>query len=431
MLHEWQSYCTLPSSRALALYRLSAYKMKIFTKRRLILALGLVLAAAATAAYLHSKKDKPIPDSKFRSAVVDNGNITQTVTATGTINPVALINVGSQVSGTVVELKADFNDHVKKGQVLLKLDPAIFNAQIRQVEASVASAQASMRLAQSNFDRNQRLVAQNYISTLTLDQSRRELDVAKANIQLAEAQLARSQADLDNSVIRAPIDGVIIKRTIDLGQTVAASFTTPNLFQIARDLTKMQIDTSVSEADVGALKDGQPARFVVDAYPDREFDARTRQFRLAANVVQNVVTYNVVLDVENRDELLKPGMTAQVRLIVGNRENVLRIPTAALRFRLSDEEQEKEQKKRKAADAGKQADKAIPPPADDDDLSFRSKDETARQYKIYKLDAKNQAVPVDIKIGLSNFRFTEVVGGDLKKGDRVVTRALSGEGKAE
>jgi HlyD family secretion protein len=405
--------------------------MKIFTKRRLILALGLVLAAAATAAYLHSKKDKPIPDSKFRSAVVDNGNITQTVTATGTINPVALINVGSQVSGTVVELKADFNDHVKKGQVLLKLDPAIFNAQIRQVEASVASAQASMRLAQSNFDRNQRLVAQNYISTLTLDQSRRELDVAKANIQLAEAQLARSQADLDNSVIRAPIDGVIIKRTIDLGQTVAASFTTPNLFQIARDLTKMQIDTSVSEADVGALKDGQPARFVVDAYPDREFDARTRQFRLAANVVQNVVTYNVVLDVENRDELLKPGMTAQVRLIVGNRENVLRIPTAALRFRLSDEEQEKELKKRKAADAGKQADKAIPPPADDDDLSFRSKDETARQYKIYKLDARNQAMPVDIKIGLSNFRFTEVVGGDLKKGDRVVTRALSGEGKAE
>jgi HlyD family secretion protein len=138
-----------------------------------------------------------------------------------------------------------------------------------------------------------------------------------------------------------------------------------------------------------------------------------------------------VLDVENRDELLKPGMTAQVRLVVGNRDNVLRIPTAALRFRLSDEEQEKELKKRKAADAGKQADKAVPPPADDDDLSFRSKDETARQYKIYKLDAKNQAVPVDIKIGLSNFRFTEVVGGDLKKGDRVVTRALSGEGKAE
>ena len=399
--------------------------MKIFTKKRVVLALGLVLAGVATAAYMQSKKDKPIADSKFRATAVDSGNITQTVTATGTINPVALINVGSQVSGTVVELKADFNDHVKKGQVLLKLDPTIFNAQIRQVEASVASASASMRLAQSNFERNQRLVGQNYVSALTLDQSRRELDVAKANVKLAEAQLARSQADLDNSVIRAPIDGVVIKRTIDLGQTVAASFTTPNLFQIARDLTKMQIDTSVSEADVGALKDGQPARFVVDAYPDREFAASMRQFRLAANVVQNVVTYNVVLDVENQQELLKPGMTAQVRLVVGNRENVLRIPTAALRFRLSDEEQEKELKKLKAANAGKpEKDAALPAPADEDDLSFRSKNEAARQFKIYKLDAKNQAVPVDIKIGLSNFRFTEVVAGDLKKGDKVITRAL-------
>ncbi|MET0856505.1 MAG: efflux RND transporter periplasmic adaptor subunit [Telluria sp.] len=403
--------------------------MKIFTKKRVLVAIGLLVVAGAAAAYLQSKKEKPVPDSKYRSAVVDSGNITQTVTATGTINPVALINVGSQVSGTVVELKADFNDHVKKGQVLLKLDPTIFNAQIRQVEASLASAQASMRLAQSNFERNQRLVAQNYVSTLTLDQSRRELDVAKANIKLADAQLARAQADLNNSVIRAPIDGVIIKRTIDLGQTVAASFTTPNLFQIARDLTKMQIDTSVSEADVGALKDGQAARFVVDAYPDREFDASMRQFRLAPNVVQNVVTYNVVLDVENKQELLKPGMTAQVRLVVGNRDNVLRIPTAALRFRLSDEELEKEAKKLK--EKGGKAEAASVVIADEDDLSFRSKNEAARQYKIYKLDARNQAVPADIKIGLSNFRYTEVVSGDLKKGEKVVTRALAPQGKNE
>ena len=403
--------------------------MKILTKKRVLLATGLLVAGVATTAYLHSKKEQPVPDSKYRSAVVDNGNIIQTVTATGTINPVALINVGSQVSGTVVELKADFNDHVKKGQVLLKLDPTIFNAQIRQVEASLASAQASMRLAQSNFERNQRLVAQNYVSTLTLDQSRRELDVAKANIKLAEAQLARAQADLNNSVIRAPIDGVVIKRTIDLGQTVAASFTTPNLFQIARDLTKMQIDTSVSEADVGALRDGQPARFVVDAYPDREFDASMRQFRLAPNVVQNVVTYNVVLDVENKQELLKPGMTAQVRLVVGNRDNVMRIPTAALRFRLSDEELEKEAKKLKEK-SGKEA-PAQAAASDEDDLSFRSKSEATRQYKIYKLDARNQPVPADIKIGLSNFRFTEVVSGDLKKGDKVVTRALAPQGKTE
>ena len=404
--------------------------MTILTQKRAVPALGVVLAGVALAAWLYSKKEQPLPASTYRTVAVDSGNLTQTVTATGTINPVALINVGSQVSGTVIELKADFNDHVKKGQVLLKLDPTIFNAQIRQVEASVASAEASLRLAQANFERNERLVGQNYVSALTLDQSRRELDVATANVKLAEAQLARAQADLNNSVIRAPIDGVVIKRTIDLGQTVAASFTTPNLFQIARDLTKMQIDTSVSEADVGALKDGQPARFVVDAYPDREFGASMRQFRLAPNVVANVVTYNVVLDVENKQELLKPGMTAQVRLVVGNRENVLRIPTAALRFRLPDEEAEKELKKQKAASAGK-PEQVASAAADEDDLSFHSKNEAARQFKIYKLDARNQAVPVDIRIGLSNFRYTEVLGGDLKKGDKVVTRALIAQGKPE
>ncbi len=403
--------------------------MKIFTKKRVVVALSILVVGAASAAYFMPAKEAKIPELKYRAAVVDSGNITQTVTASGTINPVALVNVGSQVSGTVVELNADFNDHVKAGQVLLKLDPTIFNAQIRQSEASLASAQASLRLALANFERNERLVKQNYISSLQLDQSRRELDVARANIKLSEAQLERTRADLSNSVIRAPIDGVIIKRTIDLGQTVAASFSTPNLFQIAKDLTKMQIDTNVSEADVGALKAGLPARFVVDAYPDREFDARMRQFRLAATVVQNVVTYNVVLDVENKDELLKPGMTAQVRLVVGNRQNVVRIPTAALRFRLTDEEQEKELKKQKAkggASASAKADTAVaavPPP--DDDIAFRSKEEATRSFKVFKVNEKNELKPVDIKIGLSNFRYTEVLAGDLKKGDRVVTRSLT------
>jgi len=405
--------------------------MKLFTKKCVAFAVCLVLAATAGAAYLHKKPDRKAEEAKYRSALVDSGNISQTVAANGTINPVALVNVGSQVSGTVVELNADFNDHVKKGQVLLKLDPILFNAQIKQSEANLASARASLRLAQANFERNENLVAENYVSALALDQSRREVDVAKASIALAQAQLTSAQANLNNSVIRAPIDGVVIKRTIDLGQTVAATFNTPNLFQIARDLTKMQIETNVSEADIGALKEGQAARFIVDAYPDKEFAANVRQFRLAANVVQNVVTYTVVLDVENKEQLLKPGMTAQVRLVVGNRQNVLRIPTAALRFRLSDEEQEKELKKQKGKDAdNKTAAVAVaasaPASTVDDDLAFRSKSETTRSFKIYKLDANNQAKAVDIQIGLSNFRYTEVLGGDLKKGDRVVTRALAG-----
>lgn len=400
--------------------------MKIFTKKRIVIATAL-LVAVATAAVLLKPRDNVIPPSKYRSTAVDRGAINQVVTATGTINPVALINVGSQVSGTVAELHADFNDRVKKGQVLLKLEPTIFNAQVGQAEASIASARANLQLARATYKRNEQLVAQNFVSSLALDQSRREMDVAAANLKLAQAQFERARADLDNSVIRSPIDGVVIKRTIDLGQTVAASFNTPNLFQIANDLTKMQIDTSVSEADVGLLKDGLPARFVVDAYPDREFNATMRQFRLAPNVVQNVVTYNVVLDVDNADELLKPGMTAQVRLVVANRPDVLRIPTTALRFRLSEEEQAAERKKVKETDKDvKQvAAKPAPAAAQDDDVAFRSASETARMFKIYKLDAMNQPQPVDIRTGLSNFRYTEVLSGDLKPGDRVVTRALS------
>lgn len=402
--------------------------MKIFTKKRIVIATA-VLVAVAIAAVMLKPKDNVVPPSKYRSSVVDRGAINQTVTATGTINPVALINVGSQVSGTVAELHADFNDRVKKGQVLLKLEPTIFNAQVAQAEANIASARASLRLTQATFQRNEQLVAQNFVSSLALDQSRREMDVAAANLKLAQAQLDRARADLNNSVIRSPIDGVIIKRTIDLGQTVAASFTTPNLFQIANDLTKMQIDTSVSEADVGLLRDGLPARFVVDAYPDREFNATMRQFRLAPNVVQNVVTYNVVLDVDNTDELLKPGMTAQVRLVVANRPDVLRIPTTALRFRLSEEEQAAEKKRNESKAKDKEVRQVAAKPAQpapvEDDVAFRSASETARMFKIYKLDAMNQPQPVDIRAGLSNFRYTEILAGDLKPGDRVVTRALA------
>ena len=397
--------------------------MKLFTRKRIVIAV-VVLAAVAAAAIALKPRDKVVPPPKYRFTAVDRGAINQTVTATGTINPVALINVGSQVSGTVAELHADFNDRVRKGQVLLKLEPTIFNAQVAQAEANIASARASLRLAQATYRRNQQLVEQNFISTLALDQSMREAEVAQANLKLAQAQLDRARADLNNSVIRSPIDGVIIKRTIDLGQTVAASFTTPNLFQIANDLTKMQIDTSVSEADVGQLRDGLPARFMVDAYPDREFNATMRQFRLAPNVVQNVVTYNVVLDVDNTDELLKPGMTAQVRLVVANRADVLRIPTTALRFRLSEEEQAAERKK-KDKDVKQVAAKPAPAATQDDDIAFRSASETARMFKIYKLDAMNQPQPVDIRAGLSNFRYTEVLSGELKPGDRVVTRALA------
>ena len=378
---------------------------------------------------------------RYKLADVDRGSIVQFVTATGTLNPVGLVNVGTQVSGTVSEVNVDFNDRVKRGQVLLKIEPTLLQAVIKQNEAALDAARAQYVLADSNFQRNTKLVKQGFISAAALEQLRQAMDSAAAQVKVAEAQLERARADLANSIIRAPIDGIIIKRTADPGQTVAASFQTPNLFIIARDLTKMQIDTNVSEADVGLLKSGQPVRFVVDAFPERDFEGKVRQFRLAANVTQNVVTYNVVIDVDNPEELLKPGLTAQVRIITANRPSALRVPTAALRYRPSDFEVAMDAMKKKLMGGGDKKDEKKDEKKDDkkddkvsgedntDELGLRTKS-GERLYRVYKLvEAKEpgqpaQAEPVDIVIGVSNSKYTEVVKGPLKAGDKVVVRSL-------
>ena len=414
--------------------------MKLFTKGRVVATLvvlgvaGLLWGGYALQKKLGAPDDKP----RYKMADVDRGSIVQFVTATGTLNPVGLVNVGTQVSGTVSEINVDFNDRVKKGQILLKIEPTLLLAVIKQNEASLNAARASLTLADSNYNRNAKLVTQGFISTAALEQLRQLLDAAKAQVQVNEALLERARADMANSIIRSPIDGVIIKRTADLGQTVAASFQTPNLFIIARDLKRMQIDTNVSEADVGLLKDGQPVRFVVDAFPERDFEGKVRQFRLAANVTQNVVTYNVVIDVDNPEELLKPGLTAQVRIITANRPSALRVPTAALRYRPNDFEVAMDALKKKALgekaakdDKAAEAKKAETIATDDgtDELGLRTKT-GERLYRIYKvIEPKNEgqaprAEPVDVVIGVSNSKFTEIVKGPLQAGDKVVVRSL-------
>lgn len=366
------------------------------------LAMSVAFAFIATSS-LSAERNQEVHYSTAEARI---GTLEQSVTATGTINPVVLVNVGSQVSGTVIELNADFNDRVRKGQVLLKLDPMIFDAQIRQSMANVLSAKASLRLAQSNFERNVNLVKQQFVSQMALDHALRELDVARANVALAEAQLERNQADLQNSIIRSPIDGVVIRRSVELGQTLAASFATPTLFQIANDLSKLQIDTNVSEADVGGVSKDQEAEFRVDAYPDKVFMAKIRQFRLAPNVTPTGVMYNLVLDVTQEAKLLKPGMTAQVKLMTATRERAIKIPTAALRFRMpsgsSSAQSSKESKEHPAS------------------KYIGSEGEKARTHKIFKVNAQNVAVPVDVTVGLSNFRDSEIVSGQIAPGDRVI-----------
>src|SRR3989440_4216023 len=274
--------------------------------------------------------------SSYQTAAVTRGPITQLVTATGTLNPVVNVQVGSQVSGNIQKLFADFNSEVKAGQTVAQIDPMLFQAAVTQAEGDVASAQAALELAKVNAARTQRLFAEKNSSQQDVDQANATLHQAEANVKIKQGALDKAKADLDHCTITSPIDGVVISRSVDVGQTVAASLQAPVIFQIANDLTKMQIDSNVAEADVGAVEVGQDVDFTVDAFPTRTFHGKVVQVRNAPITVQNVVTYDTVIGVENKDLKLKPGMTANVSIIIAHKDNVLQVKNAALRYRPSD-----------------------------------------------------------------------------------------------
>ncbi|MCC8988756.1 MAG: efflux RND transporter periplasmic adaptor subunit [Candidatus Contendobacter sp.] len=352
--------------------------------------------AAGVAAYAYWPYGRTAqPSERYRTQTVDRGDIAQIITANGTLNPVVLVNVGTQVSGTVRKIHADFNDRVKDNQVLAELDPALFQAQVKQSEANVLSAQAALELARIKIERVIALQRKNLVAKEELDVARQQVEAATAQLKLAEAQLERDRINLRNSVIRSPISGVVVARSVDVGQTVAANFQTPTLFQIAQDLREMQINTSIAEADVGSLQPGMAVMFTVDAYPDQRFPGRIRQVRLNPTIQQNVVTYNVVVDLDNADGRLLPGMTAYVSVTTGERKNVLRVPNAALSFqpRRDDEEE-----------------RGPRPPAKE------------RKTQVYVLDAQGKLKPIPVETGLTDNALTEITGGDLQPGDQVVTR---------
>jgi HlyD family secretion protein len=400
--------------------------MKPWMKRGAIALL--LLAVAAAVAMQYAAQDPKAEEAKFRTAAVDQGAITQVVLATGTLQPVITVNVGTQVSGTVLERRADFNDHVTKGQVLLRLDPANLQARLRQARAQLAASEAQAVLARATFERNSKLVAEGFISALTLDQGRREVDAAQANVELGRAQVESAQTDLDNSVIRSPIDGVVIRRNTDVGQTVAASFQTPDLYLLARDLRQMVIQTNVSEADVGLIRNGQKVHFTVDAYPEREFEGTVQQFRLNSASSQGVVTYTIIVDVANPDESLKPGMTAQTRIVVSSKPKVMRLPTAGLRFR-PDEDSLKVKGAQAAASAASAPASAEEKARADDDGVLIATRSGARLYRVYTVGEKQVPKLHEVTIGIANTRFTELLSGDLKAGDEVITRTAEAAGK--
>ncbi len=272
----------------------------------------------------------------LRTNVVARGDITQSVTANGGITPVRVVTVGSQISGIITELKVDFNSRVKEGDVLVKIDPATYERAMARAEAELANSQAGLELAKFNAQRSKELFAAKLVSETENQQAQVALLQAEANVKTRVAAVESAKVDLDRTTILAPISGMVISRKVEAGQTVAASFNAPELFQIANDLTKMQIEAAVSEADVGGVLEGQSVDFTVDAFQNRKFKGKVRQVRFAPVTNQNVVTYTTVVEVDNADLKLRPGMTANASIITAQRTNVIKIPVAALRFRPSE-----------------------------------------------------------------------------------------------
>jgi len=295
------------------------------------LALAAVAVAGTVGVVYLTRDGEDAP--KLRKEKVERGDVVQTVTASGTLSATTTVNVGSQVSGIISALHADFNSEVTTGQLVAELDPTPFQASVEQRRADLERARAELRNREAEYVRSKRLAEEQIVSQGEFDTAAANRDGARAGVRQAQASLDQALVNLSNTKITSPIDGVVVGRQVDVGQTVAASFQAPTLFTIARDLTKMQLLTNIDEADIGGIEEGQPATFTVDAFPDEPFRGKVAQVRLSPTTVQNVVTYPVVIEVDNPEGKLKPGMTANVTIPVEERHDVLRVPNAALRFK--------------------------------------------------------------------------------------------------
>ena len=401
--------------------------------KKLVVGIGLCVVLAAAGYWMFHKKDRA---PAWRTAPVTRGDIVETVNASGTITPVITVQVGTQVSGRVLELFADFNSAVRKGQAIARIDPAPFQAQMEQAQASRGVALANLEKAEAQaleaeriFRRTRELFAQEVASLNDLDAAETGLTAARAQVSVSRAQLVQTEAslrlartNLDYTTIVSPVDGLVVSRDVDVGQTVAASFQTPTLFTIAEDLTRMQILASVDEADIGRVKEGQPVSFTVDAYPDREFTGAVTQVRNAAVTLQNVVTYTVVVEVDNADLRLKPGMTANVAFETAVARDALRVPSAALRVRMglsgngeSGKRGSGEAGKPGSGEAGEARKEMARPPAGGPKPSGRAS-------AVWVVEG-GKPRSVTVFLGLSDGVYTEVVSPDLREGMKVIVES--------
>ena len=370
-----------------------------------------ILAAAAAGGWWWFKRSAG-DATQYLTAPVTRGEMTQVVTATGTLNPVVNVTVGSQISGNIQKLFADFNSPVTAGQVVAQIDPATYQAIVHQMDGDLANAKAALELARVTAKRKEELVAQHAAPQADLDNAHATLHQAEATIQIKQANLEKAKVDLDHCAIHSPIDGIVISRSVDVGQTVAAAMNAPVLFTVANDLAKMQIDSSVAEADVGNVEVDQNVDFTVDAFPYRTFHGKVVQVRNAATTVQNVVTYDVVISVSNADLKLKPGMTATANIVIAQREDALKVPNAALRFRMPES----------AVTPNPNPTPTTTPGAKRGGGGKRAEQ---RQRSIYVMPAGGgKPAPVPVKLGINDGVATEITEG-LKEGDPVVIGATT------
>jgi HlyD family secretion protein len=396
------------------------------TRRRILVLAAAVAVVAAGIGVWRWRTGAQKPKIQLETAPLANGRIVAKVTATGTLSAIVTVQVGSQVSGRVAALYADFNSTVRKGQLIAKIDPQLFQAAVAQARANLVAAQGNLAKARAQAvdarrqsDRSKTLAAQKLIAQADADTSEANAEAAQAAVEAAAGAVEQSKAALQQAGVNlaytdivSPTNGSVISRNVDVGQTVAASLQAPTIFVIAEDLAKMQVDTSVAEADVGRLRAGMAATFTVDAYPSETFKGVVRQIRNAPQTVQNVVTYDAVVDVDNTDLRLKPGMTANVTFVYGEKDDVLRVPNAALRFRpppdlLAQSGGGAGGRPGRAAGEGTRA--AATP---DRRTVWALRDE--------------KPVPVRIRVGISDGSYTEVVEGEIKAGDVVITDAIGG-----
>lgn len=319
---------------------------------------------------------------------ITRGEMRQVVTATGEIQPLNTVSVGSQVSGTIEKLYVDFNSKVKKGDVLLEIEPSVLQASVDEAKASLVSAESQRNYAKSEYQRNKTLYNEGFISRAEMEQSQTTYEQAEQSVKRMQSQYDRALTNLGYATITSPVDGTVIAREVDVGQTVAASFQTPNLFKIAEDLSQMQIETSVSEADIGVIKEGQAVTFTVDAYPSQTFDGTVRQIRLSPTTTSNVVVYTVVIDVDNSDLRLMPGMTAFVTIVVTEKFDVFKVQNAALVLRKFD------------------------------GIVDNAGDATPNDHLAIQRDGKVILIPYTK--GLVTATETEIISDELRDGDRVV-----------